>query len=193
MAKAADDLVLITACFVVRASGLAMVKAGSGRWGGCSGRLRSVALFMRACAKAACFSAFHNARSLRALRLRAGREQLATAKRRLAESFVVLEMDWLHLAAPLLCAQLGPGFCSPSVASALRAGGAAGVLACGLEATLAGAGEGERGEVAGLLARRNALDLELYAYARRLVSFPDRAHVSEESAPRQQQRQSTMG
>jgi hypothetical protein len=117
--------------------------------------------------------------------------QLATAKRRLAESFVVLEMDWLHLAAPLLCARLA--YCDDALSARLRAAGTSGSAACGLEATLAGAGEGERGEVAGLLARRNALDLELYAYARRLVSFPDRAHVSEESAPRQQQRQSTMG
>ncbi len=95
--------------------------------------------------------------------------QLVSAKRRLAESFVVLEMDWLHLAAPLLCARLG--LCEPSVSAALRAAGATGAAACGLEATLAGLGmgEGERGEVAGLLARRNALDLELYAFARRLV------------------------
>jgi hypothetical protein len=96
--------------------------------------------------------------------------QLSAAKRRLAESFVVLEMDWLHLAAPLLCARLG--FCEPSVSAALRAagaGGAGGAAACGLQATLAGLGEGERAEVAGLLARRNALDLDLYAFARETV------------------------
>ncbi len=81
---------------------------------------------------------------------------------------MVREMDWLHLVAPLLCARLG--LCDPSVSSALHAAGAAaGAAACGLEATLAGLGEAERAEVVGLLARRNALDLDLYAFARRVV------------------------
>ena len=90
--------------------------------------------------------------------------QLGVAKERLAASFVVLELDWLPLSAPLLCRRLG--YCGEPARAALAA---AAVPACGINATLAGLGARERGEALARLAERNALDLELYAFARRLV------------------------
>jgi hypothetical protein len=78
---------------------------------------------------------------------------------------VVLEMDWLPLSAPLLCTRLG--LCDYALHEALNASGAA----CGVEATLAKMPSAEREEVLGLLTRRNALDLELYSFARELVPF----------------------
>ena len=89
--------------------------------------------------------------------------QLRVAKARLAASFVVLDLDWLPLSAPLLCRRLG--YCGEPARAALAAPGAA----CGINATLAGLGARERGEALARLAERNALDLELYAFARRLV------------------------
>jgi hypothetical protein len=77
---------------------------------------------------------------------------------------VVLEMDWLPLSAPLLCTRLG--YCDEQVQQTLSA---AKRSSCGINATLAGLDEEEREEVLGLLTRRNALDLELYSFARELV------------------------
>ena len=96
------------------------------------------------------------------------RAQLEAAKRRIA-AFVVLDLDWLHLSAPLLCASLG--YCGPRVAEGLAA--AAGHRPCGLNETLEELGmtTAERDAVGAELGRRNALDMELYAFARRQVLF----------------------
>ena len=71
--------------------------------------------------------------------------QLRVAKARLAASFVVLDLDWLPLSAPLLCRRLG--YCGEPARAALAAPGAA----CGINATLAGLGARERGEALELL------------------------------------------
>ena len=74
----------------------------------------------------------------------AGSWQLVEAKARLATSFVVLEMDWLPVSAPLLCHRLG--YCNEAVRNALGDGHDG---CCGIKVTLAELPEGERAKVWG--------------------------------------------
>ena len=102
--------------------------------------------------------------------------QLAEAKARLAASFVVLEMDWLPVSAPLLCRRLG--YCDEAVRDVLVMG-AAEDGDCGVEATMAGIPATERDEALGTLTKHNLLDLQLYSFARELVKRArlERKHV----------------